>query len=568
VAAATTKVNISSRGANESREGASGQPATAAAAELQPGPDGKPRVKNDTLKLEDATKEHGASKADEPDNRPKGSTPPPAGWLGWFPGASSSTKGNSEPQDINKDTPAPKPEEQNASTNGGEPIKQPQEREEAATQLQPKDDAETPSTDKPSGTEQYGRSWFGYWYGRDVPKESTNQEKPSAASEEPPNTKPNEVAKPPDKTDAGSDPAVAGSSLGLNPVRTSTWSFWAKTTTALESSKQADANASDSPSKASQATEDQSQQASKKPESVLPKKEPVKDAPKDSVGGISGDSVPPAKASVIPQSAAAAVNLDDASAKQPPRKQEPPNLLLPSLRDTYRPIDNPSLLRQLARLFLPGQQPPLPKHASLVQHPPRITRALAIGVHGFFPTQIVRTIIGRPTGTSVKFASAAANAIKEWTLKHGYECAVEAIALEGEGKIAERVDLLWKLMLQWIEKIQKADFLLFACHSQGVPVTMMLVARLVEFGCISSTARVAVCAMAGINLGPFPDYKSRFFSGSAGELFEFTDCKSQVSLRYHDALRVAVRHGVKILFVGSIDDQLVPLEVWRPAFLL
>jgi hypothetical protein len=67
--------------------------------------------------------------------------------------------------------------------------------------------------------------------------------------------------------------------------------------------------------------------------------------------------------------------------------------------------------------------------------------------------------------------------------------------------------------------------------------------------------------MAGVNLGPFPDYKSRLFSGSAGELFEFSRSGSEVSKRYEDAIRIAVRQGVRILYVGSIDDQLVSLEV-------
>jgi hypothetical protein len=66
---------------------------------------------------------------------------------------------------------------------------------------------------------------------------------------------------------------------------------------------------------------------------------------------------------------------------------------------------------------------------------------------------------------------------------------------------------------------------------------------------------------AGVSLGPFPDYKSKLFSGSAGELFEFADPESSVSKRYEDALRVAVKYGVRITYCGSIDDQLVSMEV-------
>ena len=134
------------------------------------------------------------------------------------------------------------------------------------------------------------------------------------------------------------------------------------------------------------------------------------------------------------------------------------------------------------------------------------------------------------------------------------------MALEGEGRIAERIDLLWKLLLNWIDKIRKADFVMIACHSQGVPVAMMLVAKLITFGCLNS-AKIGLCAMAGVNLGPFADYKSRWISGSAGELFEFALPESQVSKDYEAALDVALRYGVKAVYVGSIDDQLVSLEV-------
>lgn len=64
-----------------------------------------------------------------------------------------------------------------------------------------------------------------------------------------------------------------------------------------------------------------------------------------------------------------------------------------------------------------------------------------------------------------------------------------------------------------------------------------------------------------MSLGPFADYKSRLFSGSAGELFEFADPESAVSKRYEDSLRVALKYGVRVTFCGSIDDQLVSMEV-------
>ena len=242
-------------------------------------------------------------------------------------------------------------------------------------------------------------------------------------------------------------------------------------------------------------------------------------------------------------------------------KRMPENLLLPLFNQTYNVIERPSLMQQLGRL-LQSSPLPRPKHVGLSQGSNRIERALSIGVHGYFPAPFIRSVLGQPTGTSIRFANSAASAIHKWTRNQGYSCEVEKVALEGEGKIAERVDLLWKLMLNWIEKIRKADFVMIACHSQGVPVAMMLVAKLIAFGCVNST-RIGVCAMAGVNLGPFSEYyKSRWISGSAGELFDFAYPDSQVSKDYEAALDVGLKFGVKIVYVGSIDDQLVSLEVY------
>lgn len=241
-----------------------------------------------------------------------------------------------------------------------------------------------------------------------------------------------------------------------------------------------------------------------------------------------------------------------------PSKKEVPNLLLPQFTDTLSLEQHPSILQQLARLLYYTKEPEF-KHLHIVKDPPRIANALAIGVHGYFPAPLIRSVLGQPTGTSIKFADMAASAIKRWTKNRGYNCEVKSAALEGEGRIAERVELLWKLLLNWIDEIRKSDFVMIACHSQGVPVAIMLVAKLIAFGCISG-ARVGICAMAGVNMGPFQEYKSRWISGSAGELFEFSDPNSKVSTDYMAATEEILKHGVRLTYTGSIDDQLVSME--------
>ncbi|PGH02307.1 hypothetical protein GX51_04748 [Blastomyces parvus] len=235
-----------------------------------------------------------------------------------------------------------------------------------------------------------------------------------------------------------------------------------------------------------------------------------------------------------------------------------PNQVLPTLKASFPVKERPSIIRQLGSLLFYCNNPE-PRHVTLTNDPPRVKRALAIGVHGLFPAPLIRTVLGQPTGTSVKFSTMAAKAIHSWTESHGYSCEIQKIALEGEGRISERVDLLWKLLLNYIEDIKNADFILVACHSQGVPVATILVAKLIAFGCVSS-ARIGICAMAGVNLGPFPDYRSRWISGSAGELFDFANQQSKVAQDHIAALETALDFGVKIVYVGSIDDQLVSLE--------
>ena len=253
------------------------------------------------------------------------------------------------------------------------------------------------------------------------------------------------------------------------------------------------------------------------------------------------------------------VSVPQAAPKEPAKtKQELPNLILPQFKGTYRLLQIPTYWQQV-RQYFSADEYAMP-HLHIHPSPPRIKKAVAIGVHGYFPAPIIQKVLGQPTGTSIRFANAAAVAIKDWTEARGYTPQIEQIALEGEGFIAERVKTLWKLLLNWIDHIKEADFILVACHSQGVPVAIMLVAKLIQFGCVKAT-RIGVCAMAGVNMGPFKDYNTRYLGQTAAELFQFGDPKSLVSEMYLAGLDEALRHGVRIFYIGSIDDQLVSLEV-------
>lgn len=175
-------------------------------------------------------------------------------------------------------------------------------------------------------------------------------------------------------------------------------------------------------------------------------------------------------------------------------KTSPPNLLLPSFHSTYQTKENPSIMRQIAAFLLRTKQPPM-KHVLRVTETPQLRKALSIGVHGLFPAAYLRPMIGQPTGTSIKFANHGAEAIRRWAEAKGYnDVEIEKVALEGEGKIGDRVNNLWKLLLNWLDHIRNADFIMVCCHSQGVPVSVMLVDKLIDLGIITS-AKIGVCAM-------------------------------------------------------------------------
>ncbi|KAG5358090.1 hypothetical protein CJU89_4588 [Yarrowia sp. B02] len=199
--------------------------------------------------------------------------------------------------------------------------------------------------------------------------------------------------------------------------------------------------------------------------------------------------------------------------------------------------------------------------------PDGIKKAVVIGVHGFFPAKVVRTFIGEPTGTSVRFANMGAEAVERWAKAHDMDIEIERIALEGEGKVLQRVDNLYNILMNWIDHVRAADVIFFCAHSQGVPVAVHILARLIENGLVDHK-KIGMLAMAGISLGPFYGLDSKFvmrmYSTSVGteslaELFEFQDTNSLMARKYLQSLRTVLAHNCKISFVGSMNDQLVPL---------
>ncbi|KAL7425280.1 hypothetical protein Q5752_000968 [Cryptotrichosporon argae] len=244
----------------------------------------------------------------------------------------------------------------------------------------------------------------------------------------------------------------------------------------------------------------------------------------------------------------------------------------------------------------------------------QVRRVVVVGVHGWFPAKMLNSVIGEPTGTSIKFATMMGDAVRAFFRDKDVEEAdlrLTLIPLEGEGTIDHRVDKLYKAYLSnpaWINDLRRADAIFFAAHSQGCIVTTHLISRLIAQGHIRTAhnadavsrcewafgpvgvvpddprrkrgqsaaplyheggrQKVAMLAMCGVHLGPLysistssviQPYLQWFENAAARELFEFQDTASAVSGAYQRALAMVLDNAVRVLLVASVNDQVVPI---------
>lgn len=244
-----------------------------------------------------------------------------------------------------------------------------------------------------------------------------------------------------------------------------------------------------------------------------------------------------------------------------------------------------------------------------------VKRVVVVGVHGWFPAKMLNSVIGEPTGTSVKFANMMGQAVKQFFAEKGMDesdLRLTLMPLEGEGTIESRVDKLYKAYLSnpaWINDLRRADAIFFAAHSQGCIVTTHLISRMIAqghirtplnaeavarcewafgpIGVVPSSPRsrrspddfsipgaeggyqkVAMLAMCGVHLGPMysiststmiQPYLQWFENAAARELFEFQDTSSAVSVEYQRALGMVLENEVRVVLLASLNDQVVPI---------
>jgi len=282
---------------------------------------------------------------------------------------------------------------------------------------------------------------------------------------------------------------------------------------------------------------------------------------------------------------------DASVSASPTLKPVPASVVLPTFEEFARnkPRRNPNSIVQQAlhavnSYFFPPDKSlegTLPKWLDeITRSSLDVKRIAIIGVHGWFPVtaRLVRAVVGEPTGTSPKFCDMMAKAILGYLSKHGIilpSNAITCIPLEGEGTISTREELLHKNLLHnktWCEALSMADVVFVATHSQGTPVSTILLSRLIKEKLVHpKRQRICMLAMAGISHGPFPylkeSYLVKYYVGvgrghdadAARELFEFMDSDSLVCKKYRESLNAIIQCGVKIVYVASMDDQVVPL---------
>ncbi|KAL1731495.1 hypothetical protein EV714DRAFT_208762 [Schizophyllum commune] len=212
-------------------------------------------------------------------------------------------------------------------------------------------------------------------------------------------------------------------------------------------------------------------------------------------------------------------------------------------------------------------------------------RCVVIGIHGWFPGAMMRSVLGEPTGTSPKFVSMMVQALDNFQREHNVVFdKVTQIPLEGEGMIEKRVEKLYGNLMkneEWVADLHAADAIFVATHSQGTIVSTHLLDRLVRDGHIRTkrsalgqspserpAQKVCCLALCGIHLGPLrylntssllQPYLQYFESDAARELFEFQNTENAVSKAYVAALKNVLHHGIKMVYVASLNDQVVPI---------
>ncbi|KAG9290515.1 hypothetical protein G9A89_002490 [Geosiphon pyriformis] len=190
-----------------------------------------------------------------------------------------------------------------------------------------------------------------------------------------------------------------------------------------------------------------------------------------------------------------------------------------------------------------------------------------IGVHGWAP----RFISNLEDGPSAEFCQSMENVIRQkLNLKSTDKAKFTKIPLLGYGQVLDRVENFMKQIeenKEWVTSLKQANVVFILGHSQGVPVSTILLSRLIEKKILEpAKQRVCTLFMAGINQGPTHKIEMKKEFGnllkdkSQSELFEFQDSSTQLFMTFRQCAMKVLKAGVKAVYVASAYDEVVPLH--------
>lgn len=240
-------------------------------------------------------------------------------------------------------------------------------------------------------------------------------------------------------------------------------------------------------------------------------------------------------------------------------------------------------IRRTCRLFPQPRQPlklpNSPSRASPSQFLDFGRKVAIVGLHGWFPNRLLHHVIGDPRRTADRIVNMMEAAVRQASdpfppLIEG-PAAIYKFPLHGEGTIEERLerhycelgrvaDAYADESLSSLEHLRTADTVILGAHSQGAPVAVMLLARLLDEGVLDvSRQRIGLFAAAGIFHGPFPPLRKNLVvqyveAEAARQLFHLNDPASSVSVQLLHCLDRVLQAGVHVTAVASWLDQVVP----------
>lgn len=234
---------------------------------------------------------------------------------------------------------------------------------------------------------------------------------------------------------------------------------------------------------------------------------------------------------------------------------------LPNFEMNFRQITMKTQIRLLLESYV-LKKPPTHlyklKPEQIVANKRDIENVLIVAVHNFIPIKVVRSVTG-PSGNGLTLQEEATKAVMSWFNK---DVNIESIVLEGEGTINDRVENSLKLLENWHESFEKADFVYFVSHSLGVPIAINIMAEVVEkygdkfWGFLSLGGM-----MEGIHESHEPKLKgnNEIEVNILQDIVDLARPEKEVSVKIMQSLVILIKYNVKITFVGNVDDYLVPL---------